>query len=418
MSTVALSTIVNEETGVVDAAWLSQKMAPRVVLRAGVRPGQEKMGGMSAGEFRFLDVVLEGEGGEGGEGGEEEHVALALKQSAPSAKGAMMGLAREAFFYAELAPSLSLAGVPRCYFAEGDMATGEAQMLIECLTDAVPAGVFFGAGNPNNWAVKARLGELCAGNPSPVETTRLSFSLYAQLHAAHWQSAALFEKGWLRGADWYRGEGEAGWAGAQQMARAGWEAASAQRLAGEAQLKWDSHLVACLDASFGKVSWADFQAEKDDRPFAFVHGDAHPHNALWTQQRTDGACLRLIDFEMVGVASPAQELGQYTISHMAPELRRAHERELVAGYHAELVEALRKKRAGEGDGEGGGEAQAAAFTLEACWAEYVAGGVGRWVWFLPMFWQMTPVAQFFHDQLAQFLKDHVADPANMPMPRV
>ena len=37
-------------------------MAPRVVLRAGVRPGQEKMGGMSAGEFRFLDVVLEGEG--------------------------------------------------------------------------------------------------------------------------------------------------------------------------------------------------------------------------------------------------------------------------------------------------------------------------------------------------------------------
>ena len=227
-----LSSIVNAETGVVDAAWLTLKMAPRVVLRAGVRPGQEKMGGMSAGEFRFLDVVLESESGDG----EEETVALVLKQSAPSAKGAMLGLAREAFFYKELAPSLSRAGVPRCYHAEGDMATGEVQMLIECLIDAVPAGVFFGAANPNNLAVKDRIEELCAGNPSAVETTRLPFKLYAQLHSAHWQSTALFEKSWLRGANWYRGEGEATWASAQKMARAGWDAATAQRLAGEAKI--------------------------------------------------------------------------------------------------------------------------------------------------------------------------------------
>lgn len=112
---------------------------------------------------------------------------------------------------------------------------------------------------------------------------------------------------------------------------------------------------------------------------------------------------------MVGVGSPAQELGQYTISHMSPEARRACERELVAAYHAELTAGLKAR---------GKHQEAAAFTLEACWGEYVAGGVGRWAWFIPLFWQMTPVAQFFCDQLVAFLKDHMTEPADMPMPRV
>jgi len=57
-----------------------------------------------------------------------------------------LGLAREAFFYNEFAPQLGIAGVPRGYYAEGDMATGEMLVIAECMEDAVPAGVFFGAG--------------------------------------------------------------------------------------------------------------------------------------------------------------------------------------------------------------------------------------------------------------------------------
>jgi hypothetical protein len=37
---------------------------------------------------------------------------------------------------------------------------------------------------------------------------------------------------------------------------------------------------------------------------------------------------------------------------------------------------------------------------------------GAFVWFIPLFWQHTVVAQFFHDQLAAFLSDHVKDPAD------
>jgi hypothetical protein len=397
--TTSLAAII-DEGGAVDVEWLSEKLGQRVAS-AQLRD-QEKMGGMSGAEFRFIDVVLADD--------EMEDLALVLKQSAPSSKGAMMGLAREAYFYSELSSGLVGAGVPRCYYAAGDMATGETLILAESLQDSVPAGVFFGPGNPNNWAIAANLPALSEGNPGALEVTRKAFSLYAQLHAAHWQDAALLDgKPWVRGADWYTGHGEAGWTGAQRMASEGWLAAMEQRDAGKAEIKWDEHLVACMQASFVATSWASFQSERKDRPFALVHGDAHPHNQLWTQQRTPEARLRLIDFEMIGVGSPAQELGQFLISHMDPELRRTHERELVGGYHAEVVAALHAR---------GMEAEAATFTLESCFAEYIAGGVGRWVWFIPLFWQTTPVAQFFHDQLAAFLTDHVADPASMPMPRV
>ena len=146
-------------------------------------------------------------------------------------------------------------------------ATGETQMLLESLTESVPAGVFFGSGNPNNWGIKDRIEQLCEGNPDALEVTRLQFSLYAQLHARHWRSEALFEKPWLRGADWYRGKGEAGWASAQKMASTGWTEASKQRLSGESEIVWDDHLVACLDASFAKVDWIDYVSQLRGNPY-------------------------------------------------------------------------------------------------------------------------------------------------------
>ncbi len=39
------------------------------------------------------------------------------------------------------------------YFANGDRATGQKVVVMENLQDHVPAGVFFGPGNPNNWGL-------------------------------------------------------------------------------------------------------------------------------------------------------------------------------------------------------------------------------------------------------------------------
>ena len=84
----------------------------------------------------------------------------------------------------------------------------------------------------------------------------------------------------------------------------------------------------------------------------------------------------------------------------------------MRGYHTELVAVLRGR---------GLQNEADAYTFDACFAEYVAGGVGRWVWFVPVLQAMglpPPMNQFFHDQLAAFLHDHITDPSASPMPRV
>lgn len=334
---------------------------------------------------------------------------MVLKFNSGSSKRATMGLAREAFFFKELAPTLAAASVPRAFAAYGDMASGDVATLLECLEDAVPSGTFFGAAQPNNWQVKEQLASLCEGNPGPEEITTDAFSLYARLHGTYWQDDTLLRRPWLRASDWYAGRGEASWTGAQALAQTAWSEGRAAVDAGSSPIAWDAHVVACLDAAMARVSWSAYQQELRARPYSLVHGDAHAHNAMWVAQRTPRARQCLIDFEMVGVGSGAQELGQYVVSHVAPALRRARERAWVAGYHAELVATLRAR---------GRHAEAEGYTLDACFAEYVAGGAGRWLWFMPLFLGMPAMLQFFHDQLGAFLHDHVPDPALAPMPRV
>ena len=41
-------------------------------------------------------------------------------------------------------------GLPRAYYAHGDMQTGEKLLLLENLEECYPAGLCFGKGNPNN----------------------------------------------------------------------------------------------------------------------------------------------------------------------------------------------------------------------------------------------------------------------------
>lgn len=283
-------------------------------------------------------------------------------------------------------------------------------LLLECARNAVPAGTFFGPGNPNNWGVADKLTALCEGNPAPEVVTRDAFSLYAQLHTAYWNDTSLLRHQWLRATNWYRGEGEDAFLRSMEYSRMSWVGCKKAIADGTSAIKFDEHLVACIDASFAKTTWAAYKQALKTRPFALVHGDAHAHNTLWCEQRTARASLRLIDFEMVGVGSPAQELGQWTISHMTPALRRSNERQLVASYHRRVVELLRARGKGS---------EAESFTLDKCWGEYVHGGAGRWIWFVPIFRGRPPkIGQFFQDQLSAFLHDHVKDAAQAPMPRV
>ena len=105
------------------AAILSEMMGVEVTS-ASLRD-QSKMGGMS-GDIKFLDVLL----------ATGESLALVLKTAKGSPMRVAMGVAREAFFYNTFSSSLKVANVPRCFYARGDMATGEVTMLMQRMMSA------------------------------------------------------------------------------------------------------------------------------------------------------------------------------------------------------------------------------------------------------------------------------------------
>jgi len=242
-----------------------------------------------------------------------------------------------------------------------------------------------------------------AGSPSARDVAAAAFAAAARMHATFWGQERLLSLKYLRGVGWAQGRDEALWQQAQETAVKGWESAKQDMTSGSPRIQWNEAVVAAIDASLSKISWVDFQKEFQSRPWTLVHGDFHPANMLWLPSAGPGeAPLRVVDWEMVGLGSGPQDLGQYVISHMDPALRRQEERGLIEGYHKALT------------------AQGVSISLEQCWDEYVKGGAGRWLWFIPVLLQMVPpkMVQFLHNQLAEFLKDHGIDATNAPMPRV
>ena len=389
------------EKAYLNKEWLESKLPDGDKVVSVSTPNQEKLGGMSA-DIIFLNAEL----------ADGRSLPLIIKKSPDqlSQLRVTTGCAREALFYQECSKYLGDV-VARTYHTHANMKTGEMAILMDCCTNSVPLGVFFGPSNPNNWSIKDTIESMCEGNPGPKAASSAAFSLYAKLHGTYWRDESLKSKTFLRCSDWIQGQGRETWQGSQDMARKWCENALTAMDAGTSHIHWDPHLVECLKVSFSKVDWDNFQSELGARPFSLVQGDAHPHNVLWVEQRTESACCKLIDFEQVGLGSPAQDIGQFLVSHMPPATRREVETELLTEYHEELLDVLKAS---------GKEAK---YSFADCWAEYVAGGFGRWAWFMayfsmPTFSDKGPLSQFFHDQVAAFAKDHIKIAGNAPMPRV
>ena len=120
---------------------------------------------------------------------------------------------------------------------------------------------------------------------------------------------------------------------------------------------------------------------------------------------------------MVGVGSGPQDIGQYMISHTAPEERRANEKMLVEHYYEVLFAAIPSDSA---SASASGSERSSTLTWELCWREYVHGGVERWVWLLALIAGTCPdvLTQYFHNQVEAFALDHEITVENIGMPRV
>lgn len=414
----------------ISPAWLTQRLPEKEILDVTVQD-MSGAGGLNCLMVRLTIKFADNT---------SETVVLKRIRESGLEKSRELGLAREALFYSQFKSHPTVKHIlPTVLHAWGDLISGHKEIIMEDLTKGIQCGYFFGPGSPLNWdkdLVAATRG-LTAALP-PVFVAKLAARAAAHLHAAFWKDTNL--KGdWIRGISWIPGRsassgyvastastgtdsrGEDLWEVYQRQCREDWESLDFSTIS------WDPQLRACIDASIqrAKPDSGGFEVFRrwmsKDAPWSLVHGDFHPANCMLVETdkadkvdqdadldalgRSERFQLLLLDWENVGIGSGPQEIGQFLISHMDPTLRTKVEKEVVEVYYKCLVSA--NPRIAED------------MTFEQCWREYIIGGAGKWVWFMPLLAKSCPpkMTQYFHDQLQSFLKTHGLTPETMPMPR-
>jgi len=345
--------------------------------------------------------------------GEKSSMTVVVKQVTEShgtGMSKMLGLSREALFYNQLSNDLSAGLIPKIYYSYGNYETGEKVVIMEDLRDTIDSGILFGPGNPNNWKrdlpnmIADRFG--AAKPPSSQQVAMVTFVQAAKVHATYWKSTALLtnDKKWLRGQNWLQGQGQESWQASQGMLQNWWKNYLEKEADQPVLTSWDPNVRKATEKAIQGISWkSQLKRLNTDGHFTLVHGDFWPGNFMWVCDAASKSQIKMIDWEMVGLGSGPQELGQYVISNMDPAERRACEKELVEAYYKELQTHLQDK----------------CCSWEYCWSEYQVGGVERWLWFLVYFIGngMNDWAQFFHDQISEFMKDHNLSAEQITQPR-
>lgn len=344
----------------------------------------------------------------------KEATTLVAKQVPPAGLplSRRLGLAREAMFYNSLAPKIKMSSsIPKIYYSSGDMSDGSKIVVMEDLAGGfVDSGILFGPGNPNNWKrdLKRKIADAYPSTvPSSFEVANQTFLAVANVHAAFWRDQKLLaeEYDWLRGSSWIRGDDEASWRASQGIIQTMWENYLNDSKDSEQGIHWDPLVREIVEKAMGGISWESQRKRLNENThFCLVHGDFWPGNIMISKEGTGVRDLRLLDWEMVGLGSGPQDLGQYILSNMDPSERRECEEQLIRNYYLKLVDELGVPN----------------LSWEECWSEYKIGGLERWLWFLVYFCAqpaMTKWAQFFHNQIREFVHDHKISPEEITQPR-
>lgn len=317
-----------------------------------------------------------------------------------------VGLAREAIFYNwafHIPPVLPY--IPKVLFAHGDMTAARKVTALE-LIPGDQAGFFFGSNSLHNWGKD--LAAITSKYPgvSERDVTLMCFKAAATLQAPFWNKADSLAQdenlSFLRCGQWIRGEGRESWDAVAGWAIQGW--ARAKGVLADKGVKMPQELSDIMDASIAKTTWDAYQDFYRTHTLTLCHGDFHPSNMIVrTPDEAGKVGIVMVDWEVVGIGSGPQDLGQFMISHSFPESRRSMERDAVQHY----VETLHDL--------------GVEVSFDDVWTEYTAGGLGRFVWMLGiMIGGGMPVAadQYFVDQVAAFAHDHGFSAQNAPLMRI
>ncbi len=273
--------------------------------------------------------------------------------------------------------------VPVVMYAEGNMTTGAKCIIMEDLGQWIDSGRLLGPTNPHNWGRDLAADVKEAGGPSERQVALATFLACAKLHARYWRDEKLLSVPWLAHAEWVRGENRAAWEASLEFTRAQWSKGK-----GSVVGWFDATVFDAVEKAVECTSWESQRTRLNEKThWTLVHGDCWAGNVMWHKNGR----VKLVDWEMAGVGSGPQDIGQYVISGVHPDVRRLHEHGLVHDYYDELI------RCG-----------LTGFTFEECWREYTLGGVEKWLFFLCYLAgeDLPDWTRAFHDQVLCFMKDH------------
>ena len=296
-------------------------------------------------------------------------VKMQARGLAKSAVSIMLGAAREAWFYNQLANDWKgwrVLPTPRVYFARGNMWTGRYTVVMEDLSSAAKCHHI--------------CGNQCWGTPPPVprgaptmlQVFEAAFCGLADMHAEFWGDQSLLQHRHLNSATMWTGRNRTRFLVAKGSVEAKWSRLRAALAEGgplHKKLVISEVVARCLTESLRVSTWEAYQrmcvlarcvafaggawcthcefnaylrmprySTTSGLPFTLVHGDTHAANLLWrmgpgeptlgkNNQSKPG--LVAVDWSDVGIRHGATELAMMLITHGAPSFRRKHERKLV-----------------------------------------------------------------------------------------
>jgi Ecdysteroid kinase-like family len=213
---------------------------------------------------------------------------------------ARMAYSKEVAFYVELSDRVT-ARTPDCLYAALDEDEPRFVLVLEDLSDARP-------------------GDQIAG--CPVDHARAAVVNLAGLHGPTWGDADLATAGWLGGPD---GIDETFIGPVLAAAADGFAARFGAELApGEATLLEEMRELL-----------APWMFDRGER-FAVVHGDYRLDNLLFPDG--DPARVAAVDWQTTAIGPPGRDLAYFLATCLPVDERRRHEHELVAAYHAALLD--------------------------------------------------------------------------------
>jgi hypothetical protein len=214
--------------------------------------------------------------------------------------GASGSYRTELGFYAELATTVAIR-TPECYYATGPDDGGRFALVLEDMAPSQQGDQLMG----------------CSAEQAAAAVINL-----AGLHGPRWCDPSLKDIPWLRYVS-------------------ATDAAHFEQILAESTKSFIQHYadrLAEADVDILKAfapkcgSWLMDRRER----FSLVHGDYRLDNLLFGRH-DDGISITAVDWQTLEVGNPGRDLAYFLGNSLVPEMRRAHEQDLVRAYHETLL---------------------------------------------------------------------------------